>query len=236
MGLAARQLRKTRAEMERELKARDKRRLKELREHLKQAKRDRQTKVRAVGARCRAQRKAITERAKRARVRLRESIERTRQRAKGLCNVSRGEVREQTLQEIERAVQALTTEQREQAKLKAWTRPVSCAVPRGRARERQQESDCEVAANIDDVGLRIVWDNVKHRIKAGARRTRTEAFLEWAAEHPADVIAIQERDAERAIEKLEREERLLSRELKKAGRFKKRTPDELRELLAGVPF
>jgi hypothetical protein len=46
--------------------------------------------------------------------------------------------------------------------------------------------------------LRVVWEHVKAKIKGGPRRSRTEAFLEWAHDHPGDVYAIQEADAERA--------------------------------------
>jgi len=235
--LAARQLAQTRLEMERELKRKDRGKLKTLRESIRNAKRSRTTKLREVTAQCRAARRANMERAKRARERLRESIYRTRERARGLCSVSRGDAYSTTLQEIEKAVGALEEERALQRQLSAWTKPTRCALPRAaKGRERRAESDCEVAANIDDPGLRVVWDHVKHKIKAGPRRSRTEAFLEWAHDHSADVYAIQEADAERALLELEQEERRLSREMKKAGRYKKRSPEELAELLAAVPF
>ena len=140
--------------------------------------------------------------------------------------------------EIEKAVGALEEERALQRQLAVWTKPTKCALPSGRAkaRERRAESDCEVAANIDDPGLRVVWEHVKAKIKGGPRRSRTEEFLEWAQEHAGEVYAIQEADAERALLELEKEERRLSRELKKAGRYKKRSPEELAELLAAVPF
>lgn len=232
---AARQ--KERREMERHLKDRDRKKLKALRESIRNAKRLRQTRVREVAAQCRSARVVNMQRAKRARQRLRESILRTRERAKGLCAVSRGEVRSQTLREIEKAVGALEEERALQRTLAIWTKPTQCAVPRGRAaRERREESDCEVAANLDDPGLRIVWERMKHKIKAGPRRSRTEAFVEWANEHPSEVYEIQEADAERALRQLEEEERRLAREVKKAGRYSKRSPEELERMLAGVPF
>lgn len=231
---AARQ--KERREMERHLKIRDQKKLKALRESIRNAKQLRKTKVREVAAQCRSARAVNMQRAKRARQRLRESILRTRERAQGLCAVSRGEVRTQTLQEIEKAVGALEEERALQRTLAIWTKPTHCAVPRGRAaRERREESDCEVAANLDDPGLRIVWEHVKHKIKAGPRRSRTEAFVEWATEHPSEVYEIQEADAERALRELEAEERRLTREMKKTARYSRRSPEELAELLA-VPF
>jgi hypothetical protein len=235
--LAARQLAQTRRDMERDLKRRDREKLRTLRESIRAAKRSRRTRLREVSAQCLEARRTNMERAKRARERLRDSIRRTRERARGLCTVSRGEAYTTTLHEIEKAVGALEEERALQRQLAAWTKPTSCPLPRSpKARERRQESDCEVAANIDDPGLRVVWEHVKHKIKAGPRRTRTEAFLEWAHDHAGEVYAIQEADAERALVELEREERRLARELGKAGRYRKRSPEELAELLAAVPF
>ncbi len=235
--LAQRQLAQTRREMERDLKRRDREKLRALRDSIREAKRTRREKVREIGERCRDARKRNIERAKRARERLRESILRTRERAKSLCAVSRGEARASTLKQIEKAVEALDQERAIQRQLAVWTRPKSCPVSARRARaEQRQESDCEVAANLDDPGLRVVWEHVKHKIKAGPRRTRTEAFLEWAHDHSADVYAIQEADAERALRELEEEERRMARDLKKAGRYKKRSPEQLAEMLAAVPF
>lgn len=233
---AARELAQSRRDMERDLKNRDRKKLKALRESIRAAKRLRQSKLREVGATCRDQRRKNMERAKRARQRLRESILRTRERARGLCAVSRGEVQASTLRQIEKAVGALEEERALQRQLAAWTRPAQCAVPAGRSsRERRDESDCEVASNLDDPGMRIVWERVKAKIKGGPRRTRTEAFLEWANEHSSEVYAIQEEDAERALRALEAEERRLSRELKKPARYRKRSREELEEMLA-VPF
>lgn len=235
--LAARQLAQTRLDMERDLKRRDREKLRTLRESIRAAKRSRRTKLREVSTQCREARRRNMERAKRARERLRESIRRTRERARDLCSVSRGEAFANTLHEIEKAVGALEEERALQRQLAVWTKPTSCALPRSsKARERRQESDCEVAANIDEPGLRVVWEHVKQKIKPGPRRSRTEAFLEWAQEHPGEVYAIQEADAERALVELEREERRMARELKKAGRYRKRSPDELAELLTAVPF
>ncbi len=235
--LAARQLAQIKRDMERDLKKKDREKLRALRTAIKSAKTLRREKLREVSAQCRAARKRNTERAKKARERLRESIRRTRERARGLCVVSRGEAQASTLREIEKAVGALEQERTVQRQLAIWTRPKSCPTSPGRTRaEKRQESDCEVAANIDDPGLRVVWEHVKHKIKPTQRRTRTESFYEWVAEHQAQIYEIQEADAVRALEQLEQEERRLSRELKKAGRYRKRSPEELESMLAAVPF
>ncbi len=93
---------------------------------------------------------------------------------------------------------------------------------RGKRKERQQESDCEVEANIDDPALRVVWEHVKHKIKATPRQSRTESFYQWVHDHSADVYALQEADAERALHQLEEEERRMTREASKSGCYRRK--------------
>ena len=50
-----------------------------------------------------------------------------------------------------------------------------------------------------------MFDKVRRQIKGLERKTRTEAFLEWAEENPGEVYAMQEREAEREIKRLVRE-------------------------------
>lgn len=47
--------------------------------------------------------------------------------------------------------------------------------------------------------LAIVWDRVKGRIRGSARRTRTEAFLEWVEGHAGDAQRMIVEHAERAF-------------------------------------
>jgi hypothetical protein len=217
--LARRQRAQTKRETAAELKRRARVRLKSLREELRAARQAKKEKLRAVARGCRSARSDITRRAKRARERLRRSIQRTREKARSVCDVARGDARAETLLNIERRARALELEQAEQRRDRIWARPArSMLTGRGLARERQDESDGEVAANIDDPGLRVVWEAVKQRIKPGKHRSRTEAFFEWAAEHAADVYAIQEADAVRHLAELERQERALSRAVRKGGR------------------
>jgi hypothetical protein len=87
--------------------------------------------------------------------------------------------------------------------------------PKGRVRdarrERQGESDDEVRQNIP-AGMARVFDKVKRHIKGSERKSRTEAFLEWAEENPGEVFAIQEADAEREIRRMVREQERAERE------------------------
>jgi hypothetical protein len=50
-------------------------------------------------------------------------------------------------------------------------------------RERQSESDDEVRRNLL-AGMAKVFDKVKRHVKGSERKSRTEAFLEWAEENP----------------------------------------------------
>lgn len=124
------------------------------------------------------------------------------------------------LAEIDRHLTSLQDELNEQRSLRLWAKPARLGGSKGssaraRTRERVAESDEEVAGNLDDPGLRVVWEQVKHRIKPSARRSRTEAFLEWAAEHRAEVYRLQEADAVRHLEELERREAALRTALRR---------------------
>jgi len=238
------------AEMERDRKKRDRQRLAELRARISELRKARTQKLRGIGTQCRAVRKRITERAKLARVRLRLSIERTRQKARELCIAQRASANDDALAALDGALQAFEAERAEQAQLAAWERSKGkgkgkrgAAAGRGRssssARERRQESDDEVAANIEDPGLLVVWRKVAPKIKAGPRRSRTEAFLEWAAENRADVYAIQEADAAAELERLEREQYELQRALRKRGPYRSPYREELdpaQQYADAVPF
>lgn len=235
--LAQRQLARTRAELERDAKRRDREKLRTLRTEIKAARSARTERVRGVRDVCRAERQRLKLRAQQARQRLRDSIARMRAQARDLCAVQLHDARAETGQHIAQAVEALDKERGYQASLNAWTRPDVCAVPKGRsARERREESDCEVAANIDDPGLRAVWEKVKRKIKGSARQSRTEAFLQWVHDNSADVERIQYDAEEQAIKQLIREETKMRKAMEKPDRYRKKTKEELAEILADVPF
>lgn len=207
------QLRQTATERERRLKVADRERLRALRAAVRDAKRLRTDRVRQVRAQCREEKRRQILRDKQAREDLRESIRRMRREAKKLCQVQLDDARELTGMKIADAVDRLSTEAQHQRQLRAWSRtPKSCPV-RLTPGEKRQESDCEVESNIDDPGLRAVFQRVKSKIKASPRMSRTEAFLQWVHDHSADVAEIQFAAEEEAIKELERQEKELAREL-----------------------
>ncbi len=105
---------------------------------------------------------------------------------------------------------------------------------RSTARERSQEDDDAVRSNLP-AALVPVFDAVRKQIKGSARRTRTEAFLEWAEENPDEILAVQQADADQYLKQLLKDQRELGRTVRKADRYKQ-APEALEKLLAGVPF
>ena len=70
--------------------------------------------------------------------------------------------------------------------------------------EAREEDDHAVEANLPS-SLVPVFRKVKSRIKGGPRKSRTEAFLEWAEEHPDEAIEVQQAAADRDVEAWVRE-------------------------------
>jgi len=212
MATPAQQLKRTRTERDQADRKRAQSELVGLRKQIRNAKATRSTKLREVKLCCRKARERNRTRAKQARERLQRSIVNTREKARTICELAKGEAQRSSLRDIDKAVEALNAERTTQRQLLVWTKPKRKEATRA---ERRGESDDEVRNNIDDVGLRIVFDAVRSKIKGSPRRTRTEAFFEWAAEHPAIVYELQEAEAIKELQKLEAEERRIAKALKK---------------------
>jgi dihydroorotate dehydrogenase len=83
--------------------------------------------------------------------------------------------------------------------------------------------------------LRAVFDKVRRTIKGTAKKSRTEAFLDWAEENPEEILAVQQVDADRELKQLLKQQREQGRTVRDARRYKL-PPEELAKLLEGVPF
>lgn len=70
--------------------------------------------------------------------------------------------------------------------------------------ERRAEADEEVVSNLPDA-LIPLWNKVRRGIKGSDRRSRTEEFIEYAAENEEGVIQAQEEIAARELKQMERE-------------------------------
>lgn len=150
---------------------------------------------------------------KAARQARRESIERIRlqcRAARERLRTTCGMRKERAHREGEEAIQARRREIREERYLDKLqrSRPKPRHEPIGRMRntrrEREAESDDEVRRNLSP-DLAAVFNKVRRHIKGSERRSRTEAFLEWAEENPDEICAMQERRAAREIERLVKE-------------------------------
>ncbi len=191
-------------------------------------------------AACRATRARVGAEAKAYRARERERINaevrEMRDKAKRACNARRARIRAMVKDEAKRERQLHDAEARRARELAGVERKrvtmLRKAETRRKARERAQESDAAVLANIDPE-LAPLWHKVKRQIRGGPHRSRTEAFLEWVEENPDEVWAMREAEAAKAMEKLHRErerlERAKERELRRATRRAERT-------LEAVPF
>ena len=137
--------------------------------------------------------------------RIRLQCRAARERLRTTCGLRKERARlegEEVIQARRREIQ----EERYLDKLQR-SRPKS-AQPLGRMRnvrrEREAESDDEVRRNLSP-DLASVFNKVRRQIKGSERRSRTEAFLEWAEENPDEIYAMQEQRAAREIDRLVKE-------------------------------
>ncbi len=219
------QLAQTRRELEQARKLETKRRIREMRAALRAAKVSKRERIQQIRKLCAGARVALRERSKRLRRELAESLRAESRARVTKCGAARARATKSGAERIadaERSLRAALSARKHEA---VWTGATASrpGLARARASERQHESDDEVERDIPDE-LRPVWQRVKHKIRGTARRSRTEAFVEWAAEHQGEVYAILEEQTERDVRTLEREYRTARR--KTGGRSS----------LAAVPF
>lgn len=204
-----------RKERERDLRRKDREALKQLRANLKHAKRWRRNRLHAVRALCRSGLRRARESAAAIRARHREAAKREvdalRQQSRRECEARKRQAEEQSRDATARAQAKLEAELAHQRVLAIYTakaiRP-SATQARRALREALAESDSEVENNLDPE-LVPVWRKVKHRMRATPRRSRTETFAEWAAEHPQRVREILDAEVEASIAQLVRDEKKL---------------------------
>jgi hypothetical protein len=146
--------------------------------------------------------------------RINAEVRAMRNAARAQCQARKHRIRSAGARALERRRAELAEEQRLQAKLRRADRVA--LRQRTTYKERAQESDDAVRANLPRE-LRAVFDRVRRHIKGNRHRTRTEAFLEWAEEHPEDVIAYQGDDTDREVARLIAERQQYEKQLRKAA-------------------
>ena len=144
------------------------------------------------------------------------------------------EARARLTDDIERARAELEAERKYQADLRRIERGNRAArrgAPRTSRAERRSESDDEVRVNLPPE-LVPLFEKVKRGIKGSARESRTEAFLRYAEEHPREVLAVLDDQADAVVREMERQQRA-ARPPRKAAPPRARTR---RAEAADVPF
>jgi hypothetical protein len=224
-------------DIHREHRVQARKKLSNMREQLREARKRRKAALLAARERCRTERLAARERARALRQRvleeLREAMQREREGARQACSVRLGEARG-IKNDIERARAELLAEKQYQADLRRIERSNHLRrkeAPRATHSERQSESDDEVRQNVPNE-LVPLFERVRKMIKASPRMSRTEAFLKYAEEHPDEVLVAIEDKSDAMIRELEQKEREAHRELRRGPRRPKYTPEQLAE----VPF
>jgi hypothetical protein len=151
--------------------------------------------------------------------RIAEEVRQMRNAARAQCQARKHRVKVAGANAIERKRHERNAEARQQRHMESADR--RARRQRTTYLERRQEDDGAVRSNLprELVG---VFNRVARHIKGSRYRTRTEAFLEWAQEHPEDVIAYQGDDTDREVARLiaerERVERQLAKTKPKPGR------------------
>ncbi len=181
----------------------------------------------------RDRRKKLAERLKALRALIKDARAKRREAIAGVktqCKVAREKLRTVCGNRVARAkesgAQAIVAGLSEAAEEREIDRLLRTADRRGRgvvrarssSRERQQESDEEVANNLPEA-MQSVWNTVKRHIKPTARKSRTEAFLQWAEENVEEVYAIQSQNAERELAQMIAEHEQAERLSRRRGRL-----------------
>lgn len=166
-------------------------------------------------------------------------ISNARSQSRGSCESRKVQARERTKDSLQRAAAVLAAEREHQELLLRWARAPKLSGPKKRSKPTESiaESDSEVENNVPPE-LVPVFRSVRAKIKSSPRRTRTEAFLEWAQSHPGDVLTILDAQLERDVAKLVAEEKQLARELSKRSTYARATEADLLrryEAYAGAP-
>lgn len=191
--------------------------LRKLREQIRAKKNERKEAVRAVRSSCRANLDEWRAKIKAARAEVRALVAQKREEL-GRCHLAPYTTRAAMDRAVDDAIKAWADERQLQAEIRR-------AEGRGRApkitlAEKRRESDDEVRNNLT-ADLIPVWDAVKAKIKPSARMSRTEAFLQWAHDHSAEVHEIiaqhTDEEGERAWREMLAEEERIAGELKRKG-------------------
>jgi hypothetical protein len=230
---ARRERQRTARELKRTERERYKKRLEGHRETEREAKRRRRADLELARAMCRENAAAAKEAAdavyKRAHAALLAKRKATKADARTGCQGSKAQIRAQADRQIRESKRLRAEEKAFRAELERIERGNRQRTrPRSSSSERRSESADEVRQNIP-AHLQPLWKRVGKSIKATERKSRTEAFMQYAEENPSEAIQAQESDADRQFRReLEEHERA---ERRARGGSRRRSSES-----AHVPF
>lgn len=240
-----RQIRQQRARVRRELeqdrRRKDREALVRLKLHAKHARQLKRSRMREVVIACKQARLRLRTRKRALRARYEADLaaarERERLASRRNCDAQKQRARTKSEHRLSRAAAALAAERAHQAHARVWARPAKFAQPKGSGRRQAadaiRESDSEVEHNLPEDLIRV-WRAVRTRIKGSAYRTRTEAFLEWVAEHRGEVQRIVDRHIDREVAELVRHEHELRKRIGSPNTYRRMTDAQLQA--SDVPF
>lgn len=218
-------------ELSRELRSKDRDRLKRLKVALREARDARRRRVADLRALCKAEKVRLREKVQQLKQELREARAALRGR-RSSCSTEIVAARVEGVQTVGQARAAYEGERAEQKR----TRSIERAWKKTTAAERRGESDDEVRGNLPPE-LVPVFERMKRGIRPTDRASRTEVFLDWVHRNSATVERLLNEEHERSMRALEAEERALRREAKKAARYNpRRGADALAADLSAIPF
>ena len=151
-----------------------------------------------IEAACRSDRQRLTADARARREALRDALRAERLALRGSCATKLSDARAATDAAIEEARK--TAMQLQRLKQAARTPAQQHAAERARVRRAYQiqESDNAVEANLSPE-LLPAWRARKARTKGSKAMSRTEAFLQWVHDHPAEATRYYLEDIDRRI-------------------------------------
>lgn len=186
----------------------------ELAARLRAARADHKSKRDELLASCKAHREKARERSKanaKAIEGLRAAGRHERAAARGTCDAGAA-----TIGEVKREVAGARGKLAAEVKAQRELREIEALARRGKkderaAKEARSESDDEVRGNIPS-DLVPLFNRIKKGIAASARMSRTEAFLKYVEEHPAEALEGSEAASDALIAELERRQREMTDE------------------------
>jgi hypothetical protein len=227
---------KTRLALAVALRERDRKRLEELATALSQARTRKREAVLGVRQLCRTERERLKAAADLLR-RESRAMAATRREVRGSCQVGRELTRAGGRHVVELARDASQAEREHQRRERRYEKTAKAGptVAKGRAggrraAELRAESDDAVEQSIDP-SLLPLWRRIRHHIKATARRTRTEAFLEWVHDHPEAHYELAEAQGAEELRRLEAEHAAHAAAIRRPGRYRRSASE-----LAAAPF